>query len=268
MTLEEAREALAGMVPERPRPGGVRLDAEGLVAHLRIDNPAARGAMTMAMMRDLADAVITLRSFEGSLIVLSSTDPRAFCAGGDLHEVSRVVGSPDDAVRMSRAMTAVLDGLLALPVPSVAALNGLAVGGGAELAVACDWRVAGPEAQIHFVHAALGIAPGWGGTARLARLVGRNHALRVLTRARPVSRGEAITFGLIDHACDGSAVDAALSWCETMLRHPPEAIRAIKAQVAAVAPPRATEVEARRFAEVWGGVAHREALDRLDRHRK
>ena len=166
-------------------------------------------------------------------------------------------------------MTAVLDGLLALPVPSVAALNGLAVGGGgAELAVACDWRVAGPDARIHFVHAHLGIAPGWGGTARLARLVGRNHALRVLTRGRPVSRGEAMTFGLIDHACDGDAVDEAQVWCARMLEHPPEAIRAIKAQVAAVAPPRTTETEARRFADVWLGPAHRAALEKLARHRE
>ena len=171
-------------------------------------------------------------------------------------------------MRISRAMTAVLDGLLALPVPSVAALDGLAVGGGAELAVACDWRVASPEARIHFIHAELGIAPGWGGTARLARLVGRNHALRVLTRARPVSRGEALTFGLIDHACDGRAVDEALVWCEPLLHHPPAAIRAIKAQVAVVAPPRGSVQEATRFAEVWGGPAHQEALDRLDRHRR
>lgn len=268
MTLDEAHEVLAGMVPADSNGGRVLVEHEGRVAHVRIDNPKARNAMTMAMMRDLAAAVRALQDFDGSLVVLSSTDPRAFCSGGHLGEISRVVATAEDAVRMSQAMTAVLDGLLALPVPSVAALDGLAVGGGAELAVACDWRVAAPEAQIHFIHAQLGIAPGWGGTARLARLVGRNHALRVLTRARPVSRGEAITFGLIDHACDGHAVDAALSWCGRMLQHPPEAIRAIKAQVQAVAPPRATEVEARRFAEVWQGPAHQAALKRLDRHRR
>lgn len=269
MTLEDARDLLAAMVPADPLPGRVLLTTEGQVAHLKIDNPTARGAVTLSMMRDLADAVIQLGRFEGSLVVVSSTDPRAFCSGGHLGEVSKAVDSPGAAVRMSNAMTRVLDGLLSLPLLSVAALDGLAIGGGAELAVACDWRIASPEARLHFVHARLGIAPGWGGTGRLVRLLGRNHALRVLTGARPLSRGEAMTIGLIDHCCDGSAVEATMSWCSGMLAHPPSAIRAVKQQVAAVAPPRREpHAEAKLFSEVWGSPAHLEALQRLERHRQ
>ncbi|HHO52801.1 MAG TPA: enoyl-CoA hydratase/isomerase family protein [Deltaproteobacteria bacterium] len=269
MTLEDARDLLATMVPASPLPGQVSLSFEGRIAHLKIDNPTARGAVTLSMMRDLADAVLQLERFEGSMVLVSSTDPRAFCSGGHLGEVSRVVDGSEAAERMSIAMTRVLDGLLALPLLSVAALDGLAIGGGAELAVACDWRVASPEAQLHFVHARLGIAPGWGGTGRLVRLLGRNHALRVLTAARPLSRGEAMTIGLIDHCCDGSAVAAAMSWCSGMLSHPPSAIRAVKEQVAAAAPPRRSpHAEARIFSEIWGSPAHLEALQRLDRHRR
>ena len=270
MNIHEARDLLASMAPEVPRPGEIHLELKGPVAHLVIDNPTARGAVTLAMMRQLAEAVIALQSFSGSLVVLSSRDPRAFCAGGHLDEVSEAIDGPEAALQMSHAMTAVLDGLMALPMPSVAALEGLALGGGAELAVACDWRIANPEARIHFVHARLGIAPGWGGAGRLVRLIGRNHALRVLTSARSLARGEAMTIGLVDHCCDGSAVEAALSWCGPLLDHPASAIRAVKAQVAAAAPPRRTlgGDESVAFSEVWGGADHRNALSALARHRR
>ncbi len=269
MTLEDARDLLAAMVPDGASPGRISLTTEGHIAHLKIDNPEARGAVTLSMMRDLADAVIALGRFDGSLVVLSSTDPRAFCSGGHLGEISRVVDSPEAASRMSNAMTCVLDSLITLPLLSVAALDGLAIGGGAELAVACDWRIASPDARVHFVHARLGIAPGWGGTGRLVRLLGRNNALRVLTGGRPLSRGEAMTIGLIDHCCDGSAVEAALIWCSGMLSQPPAAIRAVKEQVSSAAPPRrAPLAEAEIFSRVWGGPDHLAALARLERHRR
>ncbi len=241
---------------------------DGPVAHVRIDNPTARGAMTLGMMRDLADAVIELQRFEGSLVVVSSTDPRAFCSGGHLKEVAQVVSAGGPAKQMSWAMTAVLDGLLALPVPSVAALQGVALGGGAELAVACDWRVAAPDARIHFVHAGLGIAPGWGGAARLVHLLGRSKALRILTAGRSVTRGEANLMGLVDHGCDGDATEAALAWCSDLLGHSSEAVRAIKAQVAAGGLVRADDRETQLFSEVWGAEAHRDALTGLERHRR
>ncbi|MEO0603600.1 MAG: enoyl-CoA hydratase/isomerase family protein, partial [Myxococcota bacterium] len=199
--------------------------------------------------------------------VVSSTDPTAFCAGGHLADVERALAEPGAARDMAVAMTTALDALGDLPVVSVAALDGLAIGGGAELAVACDWRVAAPLARIHFIHTKLGIAPGWGGTSRLARIVGPRRALRILTSARWISSGEAHSMGLVDRRCDGPAAEEALRWCRSLLGRAPEAVRAVKQQIVA-ARHGDLQAAASAFGEVWGGPAHRKALERLERHRR
>jgi ethylmalonyl-CoA/methylmalonyl-CoA decarboxylase len=268
--LGEATTALRGLATHgRGTSGSVTLEAGERVAHLRIDNPAAKGAITLQMMVQLADAIAQLRTWNGSLVVLSGSDDKVFCSGGHLGEVSRAIDSTEAARTMSLAMTSVLDALLELPAVSVAAIDGLAIGGGAEITTACDYRVAGPRAAIHFIHARLGIAPGWGGAGRLVRLLGRRCALRVLTGARPLSPGEATSLGLVDHRCPGKAVDGTLRWFEELVTLPPVAIRAIKRQVVAAGPARRDpEAEAELFAEVWGGPAHQAALEKLDRHRR
>lgn len=270
MTIQEARAALAGLAPPGERIGEVRLEFDGPVAHLRVDNPGARSAMSVSMMVELADAILALSVWAGALVVVTSTDPRSFCSGGHLGQVTRAVNSPDGARTMARAMSAVLDGLLDLPIVSVAAIDGVALGGGAELATATDFRVASPEARIHFAHARLGIAPGWGGAGRLVRFVGRRAALRILTSARPLAPGEAAELGLVDHRCDGPAVEGALAWLDDLPTLAPEAVRAVKRQVVAAGPARGAgaEAEVEAFAEVWGGPAHVRALASLERHRR
>ncbi len=270
MTLTEAAASLRVLMGDLPQQDGrFTLHYEGPVAHLRIDNPQARGAMTLAMMVQLADAVTELESWTGSLVILSSNDPMAFCSGGHLGQVSRAIDGPDAARTMSLAMMSVLDGLLDLPAITVAAIDGLALGGGAELTTACDYRVAGPTAILHFVHARLGIAPGWGGAGRLVRLVGRRRALRILTDARPLAPGEAASLGLVDHRCPGGAVAGALRAFEQLVAMPPEAVRAVKHQIVCNGPARRDAVtEAEAFAEVWGGPSHRATLERLERHRR
>lgn len=255
--VREARDQLRGLICAGAEPAGaVRLDLDGPVAHLRIDHPRARGAMTLSMMVDLADAVLALGAWDGALVLLSSTDPRAFCAGGHLGQLLAAIDAPEKAHTMCVAMGVVTDALAALPAVSVSAIDGLAVGGGAELVTATDFRVASPEARIHFVQARLGIAPGWGGTRRLARIVGRQAALRVLTTARPLFPGEAVELGLVDHRCEGRAVDGALEWLADLRSRPPEAIRAVKQQILATS----RDEEASAFASVWGGPAHVRAL--------
>lgn len=264
MELTEARRALEDLgrgVPDVP--GCVRLEHHGTHARIVLDNPVARGAVTLRMMRELADAVIALSRGDVATVVLTSTDPVAFCSGGHLGQVRRAVADPEAARVMARAMTAVLDGLLDLPVLSVAAIAGLAVGGGAELATACDLRVMAPDARIHFVHAQLGIAPGWGGAGRLVRLVGRRAALALLTDARPVGADEAVARGIADRVA-ADPLAAAESWVGGW-GHPPEALRALKRQVVAAERGR-PEDDVEAFASVWGGPAHQAALRRLGRH--
>ena len=251
MRLPEARAALAALAGEGPPRGGVTLAFDGAVARLALDHPAARSALTLSMMVALADAVAALSDWPGGLVVLSSTDPKAFCAGGYVPELVGALDRPEAAEAMARAMGVVLDALGALPAVSVAALDGLALGGGAELCLAADLRVASDAAAVHFVQARLGIAPGWGGARRLVRRVGRTAALRVLAAAEPLHADAAHAAGLVDHRVPTDAVAGALAW---LGGRPPEVLRALKQQVDGDA-----AEEARAFASVWGGPAHRAA---------
>jgi len=156
-----------------------------------------------------------------------------------------------------------LDKLSSLPAVVVAAVEGAALGGGAELLTACDWVVASTSARIGFVHASLGVAPGWGGGARLVRQVGARRALPLLARAERLSAASAAAAGLVDEVVDaGSALVAAHTWIERLRSLPPDAVRGVVSVVRAARddPDRAVEVERRVFGELWGGLAHRAAL--------
>lgn len=251
MKARERLEALSAGVPVSA--GRVRLEL-GDVAWLRLDNPAARNAVTVRMMIDLLDAVETLRAWEGALVVLTSSTPGTFCSGGHLGEVQRSLIEPESGRQMALAMGEVLEGLLDLPQLSVAVVDGPAIGGGAELLTACDLRVLSPRARVHFVHARLGVVPGWGGTARLVRLVGRAAALRILARAEALGPEACREIGLADAVGDPEA------WLAPIRELPPETLRAAKAQVLA-AP--ALGAQAHHFASVWGGPAHQRALAAL-----
>jgi len=264
MTLEAARDALLGLAPTTVRPGTVRLEIDGTIARIVIDHEPARGAMTLRMMAELASAVIALQRFEGSLVVVAGSDSAAsFCSGGDLDDLAEAITTTEAARTMSRAMTQVLDALLDLPVPSVAAIGGPALGGGAEIATACDFRVMSDESSIQFVQARLGIAPGWGATGRLVRLLGRRKALRVLCALRTISPGEATEIGLADHRCAGPSVDGALAWLDELRAVPPASVRAVKRQLVARDPEQAVEA----FAELWGGEEHKRSVAALRRGR-
>ncbi len=257
MKLVEAVAALAALGPGGGS-GRVLLERADGVAHLRLDHPQARSAVTFRMMRELAAAVVELQTFPGAAVVVSSTDPSAFCAGGHLGELLEHLRAPDRAEQMALAMAAVLDHLRDLPVPVFAVVHALAVGGGAELTTAADFRVFAPTAQVHFVHTRLGVVPGWGGTARLERLVGPTVALRWLTQGRPVDAREAHRVGFAEAPADDPM--AAVLQRVDELRGREGAVRAAKAQLRADA-----AGQAAIFAARWGGADHRAALARRTR---
>lgn len=122
-----------------------------------------------------------------------------------------------------------------LPLISVALIEGKAIGGGAELTTACDFRLMTPSAQIGFVHIRLGVTPGWGGGSRLVQLVGANKALDLMLSGRLLQHEEAVQIGLVNDVltdCDGKSSDAVLSaargWLEKYTKFSTDAIRAIK----------------------------------------
>lgn len=254
MTPADAERALRDLAPASPVAGGrVRCDVVDGVAHVRLDHPEARSAVTFRMMVDLAAVVVELGGFEGHGVVVSSTDPAAFCAGGHLGELLSTLADADRSRRMARAMAAVLDGLRDLPPPVAVAVHAIAVGGGAEVATAGDWRVFAPAARAQFVHTRLGVVPGWGGAARLQRIVGPGVALRWLATGEAVDAPQALRTGFADAVAD-DAVAHAFALLEPLRGRAP-AVQAAKAQLRGDA-----DAAADQFAATWGGPAHRAAL--------
>lgn len=259
--LDEARQLLAELAEEVPEaPGRVVVDLSGEVGIVRFDAPRTRNALTVQMMGQLAAAVEAIGRWEGRAVLLCAEGP-AFCAGGHLGQVHAALGTPERGARMARAMGGVLDALFDAPPITVAVVHGPAIGGGAELATACDFRVGGPATRIHFVQGRLGVAAGWGGAGRLTRLLGRRLALTTLLEARPLDAARAMSIGLLDAVGEDPLAEAGALLDGFVGAAAPA--RALKAQVVAAETlgPRGRDEAAHAFATVWGGPDHRAALD-------
>lgn len=256
LTLEEAVSNLREWADTHPRPeGAVRLERYDRVAHLVLDNPDARNAVSVHMMAELGEHVLELRSWDGAFVVLRGEGP-VFCAGGHLGQVKAWLGTPEEGHRMARTMSTVLDALQALPQVSWALLQGPAVGGGVELAMATDLRVMAPTAWLSLRQTALGVAAGWGGAPRLVDRVGPARALRLMLEGERISAKAAHALHLVDEVAERCDVWLH-AWFTARRSVSTAAIRATKAQVVA---PRDPVAQATAFAGVWGGPAHRAAM--------
>ena len=159
----------------------VDLEVDGLVpglAVLTINRPHARNAIALDTMQQLEKALDAAAGARA--LVIKGAGDRAFVSGGDLKELS-ALRTEEDAAAMAKRMRSICDQLASFPAPVIAALNGHAFGGGAEVAVAADIRVAADDIRIGFNQADLAIMPAWGGAVRLAALVGRAQALTLTT---------------------------------------------------------------------------------------
>lgn len=242
--------------------GRVCLDLEGLVARLTLDNPAKRNAMSGQMLADLGDAVEDLEAWKGAGLVLKGAGGW-FCAGADLDMVAAHLSSPEDGLAMCRYMQDVLGRLRDLPCVSVALVEGAALGGGAELLTACDFRIMDEGSRVRFVQVRMGLSTGWGGGLRLVGLVGRRKALRILGGAEVLDAEAARAVGLADEVCAAGTGEAAVTtFLAPYLQGSPDALRAMKAAIVAgdSLGAKALAAEATAFGEVWGGPAHLEAM--------
>src|SRR5262245_10475027 len=210
-------------------PGGVRLDRDGLVTVLTIDRPEARNAIARATMSELASALDEVQASDARVLVATGAGKRVFVAGGDLKELA-AIRTHEDAAAMARTMRGVLDRLATLPIPVVAAVNGDAYGGGAEVAVACDIRIAADDVRCAFNQVALGIMPAWGGIERVTALLGRGRALALMTTGRVLAADEALAQGLFDEVVPRDRFDARWrEMAEQIARAPRDAVVGIKA---------------------------------------
>ena len=250
---------------------GVRLDRDGLVTVLTIDRPDARNAIARVTMHELAAAISEVEESPARVLVVTGAGTRVFVAGGDLKELSSI-RTHEDATAMADTMRRVLDRLATLPIPVVAAVNGDAYGGGAEVAVACDIRIAADDVRCAFNQVALGIMPAWGGIERLTALLGRGRALALMTTGRVVDAEAALTLGLFDEVVPRAEFDQ--HWREVAAQiacAPRDALVGIKAAQRAAFPNAHPELAApaiASFATTWVAEDHWRMVEEADQRRR
>lgn len=244
----------------------VTLELRHEAAILRLSRPRVHNAVDEATMARL-EAILDELDAAGDAraIVLTGAGRESFCSGGDLRWFASLARR-QDGVAMARRMRAILERLATASRPVLAAVNGQALGGGAEILTACDYRVASSAATFAFRQAANGIVTGWGGGPRLVRLVGRAQALRLLLTSERIDAREALRIGLVDEVVEpGRELDAALGLAGRIARNPPGAVRAFLELVRAtdVDETQAAERETELFGERWTSPEFRQLLERF-----
>lgn len=238
---------------------GVRTSVADGVAVLTVDRPAVRNAIGLATMDAISACLDSVRAAD--VLVIRGGGDRAFISGGDLKELAEI-RSFDSAVEMAVRMRRVCDQIATFPAPVIAVMNGHAIGGGAEVAVAADIRVACEDVTIAFNQSRLAVMPAWGGAERLTGLVGRSQALLLCTTGERVGMAEALRIGLVDRVYPRSSFEE--SWRSLASRVAASPSRALKSVIAAAAPHQHPGLEASAtaaFAALWVDDAHWAAVD-------
>lgn len=239
------------------------------VLYVTINRVEKHNALSLAILAELRQL------FEGagkddSLIaaVLTGAGEKTFAAGGDLRELA-ALKTAEEAETMARDAKATLNAIRTFPVPVIAAMNGNAFGGGAELAVACDFRVAASHARIGFVQGRLAVSTAWGGGPDLLQLVGRARGLRLMATSEMLSPQDALGLGLYDMVADDgeTIVDAVERFLEPMRKQAPQVMRTFKAVADAQrrGDTRAEmhEIETEMFVKTWIHDDHWEAAEKV-----
>jgi len=205
-----------------------RIDARGHVEVWTIDGEARRNAISRAMLKELGEHVARVSSGrQVRAVVLTGAGDKAFCAGADLKERSTM--SEPEVRAFLEGLRETFRKLETSDCVFIAAINGAALGGGTELSLACDLRVAAPGAELGLTEVKLGIIPGGGGTQRLSRLIGPGHAKELILTGRRVGAAEALSLGLVQRvAPEGKLLEVATELAETIAGNAPIAVAAAK----------------------------------------
>lgn len=205
----------------------VLLELRGPVALVTINRPKQLNALTPDVMVALNGVIDQLEAAaELRVVVVAGAGGRAFVAGADISVMRDFTVL--DAERFAAHGQRVLTRLEALPVPTIAAVGGFALGGGCELAMACDIVLAGEKARFGQPEVKLGVIPGFGGTQRLVRRVGRARALDLVLTARTIDADEAVAMGIASRKVEGDVLDAALAVADEIRAMGPVAVSLAK----------------------------------------
>ena len=240
-------------------------ERNGGLLHLTLNRPRQHNALSFELLDRLRETLESHSADEAlKCVVITGAGEKSFCAGGDLHELDSM-RSLDDAREISRIGRRALDAVRYFPVPVAAALNGDALGGGAELALACDYSLAARHARLGFLQARLNLMTAWGGAADVLARCGSARGMMLLLKAKRLGACEALQAGLIDEVADeGQDVDElAQAWSAAMTARSRAVLRGQKAL--AVVMRRSmqealAEAEEQHMANAWTDPAHWEAV--------
>lgn len=188
----------------------VKLTQREEFAIMTLDRQEALNALSFAIIEDISRAIDEAAEMPVRALIITGAGEKAFCAGADIKELrGRDLMAQKRGAEKGQAVFAKLD---SFPVPSIAAINGYAFGGGLELAMACTFRVASPNAKMGLPEIKLGLIPGYGGTQRLPRLVGEARALEMIMTGRTVAAEEAERIGLVNRVVEGDTLEGAIAF--------------------------------------------------------
>lgn len=207
----------------------VQLVKEEGFAVITMNKPEEMNALNTKMLTALNEIIENVENDKDIKVVIITGAGKAFVAGADITEMQGK--TVDDAYQFSRFGQQVFEKIESLSKPVIAAVNGFALGGGCELAMACDIRLASKKAKFGLPEVGLGIIPGFGGTQRLPRLVGKGKALELLMTAEIISADEAMKIGLVNHVIEGDTMTLAMEMARKIMSKGPLAIRYVKAVV-------------------------------------
>jgi len=206
---------------------GLIYEKRGKIVHITIDRPRALNALDPHTLQEMSEALIDFRGDDNCWVaIITGSGSRAFCIGADIKDTLPVLANVrNEWWRMPPTLFRGLE----LWKPTIAAINGYALGGGLELALGCDLRIASENAVFGFPEVTLGIIPGWGGTQRLPRAIPRCKAAEMVFLSERIDAQEALRLGLINKVVPADQLmPAAEEWAERLCQIPPLAVRAAK----------------------------------------
>jgi enoyl-CoA hydratase/carnithine racemase len=230
-----------------------QIDSAGRIARISFARPEARNAVPLGSWTALAEAIAAVAASDARVLLLRSAVPGAFSAGADIGDLDRLRAEPALRSHFRTEMGAAIEALAALPIATIAAIDGGCYGAGVALAMACDIRIAGAAAQFGITPAKIGIAYPRSDVARLKALIGPGQAARLLYSAMTVDAAEAVRIGLADERAD-SADDGAMALAARIAANAPSSIAGLKRILAA------DPASDALFEDAFGGVDFAEGV--------
>jgi len=220
---------------------------------LTLNRYQKRNAINLEFMNEIYEIILNIKNTNIRALLVKSTG-NVFCSGGDI-DYFTTLDSQEKAQNMSYAMHNLLNEIENLQIPTVACINGSAVGGGAEFIMAFDIRFLESDSFIQFKEIQMGVTTGWGGTYRLVNLIGKSKALELLLSAKPIYAQEALNIGLINNYFDKEVIfEETFKFCKTFAQEDLNLIKSIKSlvnQSTGKTNDEAMEKEREIFSQTW-----------------